>query len=76
MASGNFDGFPSIGGIFEEQRLPAAGRFHLAIRPFRDQQIGLDRDGNAFQFARLIERLDELPEGRIRHLATAAAAPP
>ncbi len=62
--------------LFEEQRLPATGRFHLAIRPFRDQQIGIDRNRDALQFARLIQRVDELPEGGISHLATAAAASP
>ena len=68
IASGNFDGLPVDRRLLEEQRLPAAGRFHLAVRPFRDQQIGLDRNGDALQLARLIERLNELPEGRIRHL--------
>ena len=62
IATGNFDGLPSISGLLEEQRLAAAGRFHLAIRPFRNEQIGIDRNGDALQLARLVERLDELAE--------------
>jgi hypothetical protein len=48
--------------IFEKQRLPAFGRFHFAIRPFRDQQICFDWDGNARQLFRFFQRVDELPK--------------
>ena len=60
---------PSIDRLLEEQRFAAAGRFHLAVGPFRDQQIGLDRNGDALQFARFFESVDELAERRVSHLA-------
>ena len=56
--------------LLEEQRLSTAGRFHLAIRPFADNQVGLDRDGNASQLALLVERVDELPKRSVSHGAT------
>ena len=37
--------------LLEKQRFSAAGRFHFAIGPFADDQIGIDRDRDAFQLA-------------------------
>src|ERR1700686_787536 len=55
------------GRIFEKQRLPAARRFHLAVRPFRNEKIGVDWKGDARQFTRFFERVDKLPKGGVRH---------
>ena len=46
--------------MLEQQRFAAAGRFHLAIGPFGDQQFGIDRDGDAFQFASLFQSIEEM----------------
>src|SRR5205085_2971511 len=58
--------------LLEEQGLPAAGRFHFAIRPFANHQIGLDRDRHACQFAGSVERVDELAERAVSHHAKMA----
>jgi len=48
--------------LFEEQRFAATERFHFAIGPFRNHQIGLDRRRNAPQFAGLFQGLQKLAE--------------
>ena len=68
IATGNCDVLPSIDRLLEKQRLAAAGRFHFAICPFADDQIGLDRNGDALQLAGAIERFDELRERAVSHL--------
>ena len=55
------------GGLFEQQRLAAAGRFHFAVGDLGDFQFGGDGLGNAFQFARAVERVDEIAEGIKSH---------
>ena len=54
--------------LFEKQRFAPIGRFHFAICPFADDQIGIDRDRDAIQFACAIERFDELRERAVGHL--------
>ena len=46
--------------LLEEQRLSTAGRFHLAVGPFGNQQVGVDRVGDARQLARLFERFEKM----------------
>src|SRR6266702_1741257 len=46
--------------LLEEQRLSTAGRFHLAVRPFGNEQIGVYRIGDARQFASLLERFEKM----------------
>ena len=46
--------------LLEKKRFPAGGRFHFAVGPFRNQQIGVDRDSDAFQFARFVKSVEEL----------------
>jgi hypothetical protein len=58
---------PIHGRLLEEQRLPAVRRLHLPIRPFADDQIGIDWHRNPFQFARIIQGLYELPERTVSH---------
>jgi galactosylceramidase len=40
------------GGLLEQQRLAAAGRFHFAVGDLGDFEFGGDGLGNAFEFAR------------------------
>ena len=51
------------GGLFKQQRLAAAGRFHFAVGDLGDLEFGGDGLGNAFEFARPIERIDKIAEG-------------
>jgi hypothetical protein len=46
--------------LLEKKRFPAAGRFHLAVCPFRDEQIRVDRNADAFQLARLFKRVEKV----------------
>ncbi len=55
------------GGLFEQQRLAAAGRFHFAVGDLGDLEFGGDGLGNAFEFARLVEGVDEIAEGIKSH---------
>ena len=55
------------GGLLEQQRLAAAGRFHFAVGDLGDFQFGGDGLGNAFEFARAVERVDEIAEGIKSH---------
>ena len=55
------------GGLFEQQRLAAAGRFHFAVGDLGDFEFGGDGLGNAFEFARAVERVDEIAEGIKSH---------
>ena len=59
---GELGGLPVDQRLFEEQRFAATGRFHFAIGPFRNHEIGLDRRRNALQLACLFERLQKLAE--------------
>ena len=52
MATGNGRDDAVDGGLFEQQRLAAAGRFHLAVGDLGDLEFGGDGLGNAFEFAR------------------------
>ena len=54
-------------GCSNSSALPATGRFHLPVGPFADQQIGIDRDGDAFELARLFESFEELAKRSISH---------
>ena len=54
--------------LLEKQRFASAGRFHFAICPFADDQIGIDRNRNAIQLAGAIERFDKLRERAVGHL--------
>ena len=45
----------------------ATGRFHLAICPFRDYQLGIDRLVNALQFACALECFEKMLERPKRH---------
>ena len=55
------------GGFFEQQRLAATGRFHFAVGDLGDFELGGDRLGNAFEFARLVEGVDEIAKGIKSH---------
>jgi hypothetical protein len=46
--------------LLEQQSFSAIWRFHLAIRPFRNEQFGIDRDCDALQLARLFKSIEEL----------------
>jgi hypothetical protein len=48
--------------LFEEQCLSTVGRFHFAIRPFCDEQIGINRDRDTFQFTRFLKSVEETAE--------------
>jgi hypothetical protein len=48
--------------MLEKKRFSTAGRFHLAIRPFRNEQVGIDRNSDAFQLACLLKSIEELSE--------------
>ncbi len=61
------------GGFLNEQRLAAAGRFHLAVGEFGDFEFGGERLRDAGQFTRPFELLHELPEGFKCH--TSASLP-
>jgi len=49
--------------LLEQQRLAAAGQFHFAVGDLGDLEFGRNRLGNAFQFAGLVEGVDEIAEG-------------
>ena len=55
MASGKRGDDAVDGGLFKEQRLAAAGRFHFAVGDFGDFELGGDGLGNAFEFAGAVE---------------------
>ena len=55
------------GGLLEQQRLAAAGQFHFAVGNLGDLEFGGDGLGNAFEFARLVEGVDEIAEGIKSH---------
>jgi len=38
--------------FLKEERFAATGGFHFPIGPFGYEQIGIDRDGDALEFAR------------------------
>ena len=67
IATGKLRNFSVDSRLLEKQRLSATGRFHFAIGPFGDEQIGIDRDRDAFQLACLLERFEEIPEGAVSH---------
>ena len=48
--------------LLEQKRLAPAGRFHFPVGPCRDEQIGINREGDAFQFACLLKRFNEFSE--------------
>ena len=50
------------GRLLEQQRLAAAGQFHFAVGDLGDFEFGGDGLGNAFEFARAVERVDEIAE--------------
>jgi hypothetical protein len=60
--------FPIDKRLLKEQGLAATGRFHFAVSPFADRQIGIDLSPDALQFAGAIKRLDELRERAVGHL--------
>ena len=66
-------GFFSIDNrLLKQQRLSAAGRFHLAVRPFCYEQIGIDGDRDAFQLARFFESGEETCKRAVSHCSGAA----
>ena len=67
MASGKRRDRAVDGGFLEQQRLAAAGRFHFAVGDLGDFQFGGDGLGNAFEFAGLVEGVDEIAEGIKSH---------
>jgi hypothetical protein len=54
--------------VLEQQRFAAVGRFHLAVGPFSDEEIGVDRDSDTFQFAGFFKSIQELSKRAISHL--------
>jgi hypothetical protein len=62
MATGKRRDDAVDGGLLEEQRLAAAGLFHFAVGDLGDLQFGGDGLGDAFEFARLIQCVDEITE--------------
>ena len=67
MATGNGETLAVDGGLFDQQRLAAAGRFHFAVGQLGDFQFRGDGLGNAFEFARLVEGVDEIAKGIESH---------
>ena len=61
------------GVLLEQQRLAAAGQFHFAVGDLGDLEFGGDGLGNAFEFARLVEGVDEIAEGIKSHTAAKLA---
>ena len=55
------------GGLLEQQRLAAAGRFHFAVGDLGDFEFGGDGLGNALEFAGAVERVDKIAEGIKSH---------
>ena len=55
MASGKRRDRAVDGGLLEQQRLAAAGRFHFAVGELGDFQFGGDGLGNALEFAGAVE---------------------
>ena len=53
--------------FLEEKSFAATRRFHFPVSPFGDEQVGVDRDGNAFQLARLLQRVEELSKRPVSH---------
>ena len=54
--------------LLKKQGLTTAGRFHFAVSPFADRQIGIDLCPDALQLASAIQRIDELRERAVGHL--------
>src|SRR5207249_5180691 len=50
------------GRLCEEQRRPAAGRFHATVGDFSDFLIDRHGTGDAREIARFVDRADELPK--------------
>jgi len=46
--------------LLEKNRFPTIRRFHFAVRPFCNEQIGVDRNSDAFQLARFVKSVEEL----------------
>jgi hypothetical protein len=46
--------------LLEQEGFSTAGRFHLAVCPFGNEQVGVDRDCDALQLARLFKSIEEL----------------
>ena len=46
--------------LLEKKRLATARRFHLAICPFCNEQVRVDRNSDALQLARLLKGVEEL----------------
>ena len=57
-------------GLFKKQRLAAARRFHLPIRPLGDLQLRRHRHRDTPQLTRTLERGKEGGEGFVSHAAT------
>ncbi len=73
IATGKGDDRAVDGGLLDEQRLAAAGRFHFAVGQFGDFQFGGDGLGDAFEFAGAVELLNEIAEGIKSHNSTRLA---
>jgi len=59
--------FAVDGRLLEQQRLAAAGRFHLAVGDFGDFEFGGDGLRDAFEFAGAVEVPDKIAEGFKSH---------
>jgi len=57
------------GGFLKQQRLATSGQLHFTVGDLGDFEFGGDGLGNAFEFARLVERVDEIAEGIKSHTA-------
>ncbi len=55
--------------LLDQQRLASAGRFHFAIGQRGDFQVGLDRFGDADEFARRFQLVREFAHGGESHFA-------
>ena len=55
-------------GLLDEQRLAAAGRFHLAVGEFGDLELGRDRLRDAPEFPSLVKSLDKIAKRCVSHV--------
>src|SRR5947208_15362922 len=52
--------FSIDGRLLEKKRFSPIRRFHFAVRPFCNEQIRVDRYGDAFELALFVKSVDEL----------------
>lgn len=64
---GEWGELPIHGRFFDEERLAATGGFHFAIGELGDFELGGNGLGDALEFTRLLECVEEVAKGIERH---------